>query len=80
MEEKLAVDGGKPVIEKSLPTWPWFDEETINAAMEPLKTGKVNYWTGKLGMEFEKKWAEYNNVKFAISTNTGTSGPSCRPS
>jgi dTDP-4-amino-4,6-dideoxygalactose transaminase len=41
--------------------------------MEPLKTGQVNYWTGKLGMEFEKKWAEYNGVKFAISTNTGTS-------
>ena len=73
MEEKLAVDGGKPVIQESLPGWPWFDEETINAAMEPLKTGKVNYWTGKKGMEFEKKWAEYNGVKFAISTNTGTS-------
>ena len=73
MEEKLAVDGGKPVIEEKLPGWPWFDEETIKAAMEPLKTGKVNYWTGKLGMEFEKKWAEYNGVKFAISTSTGTS-------
>jgi dTDP-4-amino-4,6-dideoxygalactose transaminase len=41
--------------------------------MEPLKTGKVNYWTGNAGMEFEGKWAEYNGVKFAISTSTGTS-------
>jgi hypothetical protein len=42
MGEKLAVDGGKPVIGEKLPGWPWFDEETIEAAMEPLKTGKVN--------------------------------------
>ncbi len=73
MAEKLAVDGGRPVIEEKLPGWPWFDEETIKAAMEPLKSGKVNYWTGKLGMAFEKKWAEYNGVKFAISASTGTS-------
>ncbi len=70
--EKLAIDGGTPVIGEKLPTWPCFDEETIKAAMEPLKTGKVNYWTGKLGMEFEKKWAEYNGTEFAVSANTGT--------
>ena len=73
MGEKLAIDGGRRAVEEKLPGWPSFDEETIKAAMEPLKTGKVNYWTGNLGMEFEKKWAEYNGVKFAISTSSGTS-------
>lgn len=73
MEEKLALEGGTPVIQEPLPGWPQFDDDTIQAAMEPLKTGKVNYWTGKLGTEFEEKWAEYNGVKFAISTTNGTS-------
>lgn len=72
-EEKLAIHGGKPVIGEELPRWPWFDEATIEFAMQPLKTGKPNYWTGPLGMEFEKKFAEWNGVKFCISTSSGTS-------
>jgi len=73
MEKNLAINGGTAVIGEPLPGWPWFDEETIKFAMEPLQSGKVNYWTGKLGLEFEEKWAEYNNVKFSISTSSGTS-------
>lgn len=46
MSEKLVIEGGKPTIQEKLPSWPWFTEEIIQAAMEPLKTGKVNYWTG----------------------------------
>ncbi len=59
MSEKLAIEGGKPTIQEKLPSWPWFTEEIIQAAIEPLKTGKVNYWTGPLGMEFEKHFAKY---------------------
>ncbi len=73
MEGKLAITGGKPAIEKTLPGWPQFTEEIIEAAVEPLKTGKVNYWTGKVGMEFERRWADWNGVRFAISTTNGTS-------
>ena len=71
--EKLAIEGGKPTIQEKLPTWPWFSEEIIEAAMEPLKTGKVNYWTGPLGMEFERRFAKWCKVKYAISTSSGTS-------
>lgn len=60
MSEKLVIEGGKPTIQEKLPSWPWFTEEIIQAAMEPLKTGKVNYWTGPLGMEFEKHFAKCN--------------------
>ena len=42
--------------------WPAFEEETIQAAMEPLRTGKVNYWTGTEGMKFEEEFARYNGV------------------
>jgi len=72
MVEKLAIDGGEPVVKEPLPGWPQFPEEIVQAAMEPLRTGKVNYWTGTKGMEFEKKYAEWNDSKFAISTCNGT--------
>ena len=71
--EKLAVEGGEPVIKGPLPPWPWFTDEIIEAAMEPLRTGKVNYWTGSLGMEFEKRFAEWNGAKYCITTTSGTS-------
>jgi len=72
-KERLAIDGGEPVIKGELPSWPWFDEETIKAAMEPLRTGKVNYWTGPKGMEFERRFAEWCGVRYGISTTSGTS-------
>jgi len=72
-QEKLAIEGGKPTIQEKVPGWPWFSEETIKAAIQPLKTGKVNYWTGNIGMEFEKKFAKWCGTKYAISTCNGTS-------
>jgi dTDP-4-amino-4,6-dideoxygalactose transaminase len=73
MSEKLAIDGGKPINRKSFPMWPSFQKSTIQAAMEPLKTGKVNYWTGTRGMEFEKKFAKWVGARYCISTTNGTS-------
>ncbi|OGS21689.1 MAG: aminotransferase DegT [Elusimicrobia bacterium RIFOXYA2_FULL_40_6] len=65
---------GKAVGEGvKFPGWPYFDEETIKAAMEPMRVGEVNYWTGKFGKEFETKFAEWNGSKYAISTTNGTS-------
>jgi len=72
-QEKLAIEGGNPTIQEKLPTWPWFSEEIIQAAMQPLRTGKVNYWTGNLGMKFERKFAEWCGTKYAVSTCNGTS-------
>ena len=72
-QEKLAIEGGNPTIQEKLPTWPWFSEEIIQAAMQPLRTGKVNYWTGNLGMEFERKFAKWCGTKYAVSTCNGTS-------
>ena len=41
--------------------------------MEPLKTGRVNYWTGGAGVQFEEAWAKWNGAKYAVSTTSGTS-------
>jgi dTDP-4-amino-4,6-dideoxygalactose transaminase len=73
MSKDLAINGGPKAVDCDLPGWPWFDEKTIEAVVEPLKSGKVNYWTGPKGMEFEDKFAKWQGSKFAISTTNGTS-------
>lgn len=72
MSEKLAKDGGPRAVTNKLIGWPNFNDETINAVVGVLKSGKVNYWTGPKGMEFEKKFAQWQGSKFAISVGTGT--------
>ena len=37
--------------------WPSFAEDEIEAAVQVLRSGKVNYWTGKEGRQFEKEFA-----------------------
>ena len=73
MPEKLAIDGGAPTIQGPLPPWPCLDDNAIAAVAETLKSGKVNYWTGPKGMEFEERFAAWQGSKFAISTTNGTS-------
>lgn len=70
---KLAIEGGAPVNTSAFPAWPAFSEETVAAALQPLRNGKVNYWTGPHGMEFERAWAEWNGARFATTTTNGTS-------
>jgi dTDP-4-amino-4,6-dideoxygalactose transaminase len=73
MADKLAIDGGPKAVTNKLAGWPQFDEKAIKAVEEVLRSGKVNYWTGPKGMEFENKYAEWQGSKYAISASTGTS-------
>jgi dTDP-4-amino-4,6-dideoxygalactose transaminase len=72
MVEKLAVDGGPKAVVNKLAGWPSFDENAISAVQDVLRSGKVNYWTGPKGMEFERKFAEWQGSKYAISASSGT--------
>ena len=56
----------------TLAGWPQFDERAIRAVENVLRSGKVNYWTGPNGMEFEKRFAEWQGSKYAVSVATGT--------
>ena len=73
MKQELAINGGSKAVHGALPGWPQFCDEAKQAAMETLNSGQVNYWTGKKGVEFEERFAAFNGVGFAISTNSGTS-------
>ena len=73
MADKLAIDGGPEAVTNNLAAWPSFDEKAIKAVEDVLRSGKVNYWTGPKGMEFEKQFAAWQGSKYAISASTGTS-------
>jgi len=73
MNSALALHGGPKAVTDPLPHWPSFDENAIRAVEATLRSGKVNYWTGQRGMEFEKRFADWQGSKFAISTTNGTS-------
>ncbi len=70
--ERLAIDGGAKAVTNRLTGWPQFSDQAIRAVEQVLRSGKVNYWTGKLGMEFERKYAAWQGSRYAISVATGT--------
>ena len=72
IQPKLALEGGPKAVTNKLTIWPQFDENAIRAVEAVLRSGKVNYWTGRKGMEFEAKFAEWQGSKYAISVATGT--------
>jgi dTDP-4-amino-4,6-dideoxygalactose transaminase len=69
---KLAIDGGSKTVTNKLVGWPKLEEKAIQAVVDVLRSGKVNYWTGPKGMEFEKEFARWQGSKYAISVATGT--------
>jgi dTDP-4-amino-4,6-dideoxygalactose transaminase len=52
--------------------WPVFDQEQITAATEVLQSGRVNYWTGDQGRQFEREFADYTHCKYAVAVANGT--------
>ena len=74
MAEKEIVMNGAGIEEIGFPMWPQFAPETMEDVLEPIKNGKVSYWTGTKGMEFEEKFAKwcganlYNNECFEFKS------------
>lgn len=54
------------------PDWPSFTEAEIEAVQAVLRSGKVNYWTGKEAREFEREFAAATGRKHAIALANGT--------
>lgn len=52
--------------------WPNYTEEEAEAVKKVLLSNKVNYWTGNEGREFEKEFAVWSKVEFAIALANGT--------
>lgn len=52
--------------------WPHFDSDEVDVASRVLSSGKVNYWTGSEGREFEKEYAASLGVRHAVALHNGT--------
>ena len=69
----LAIDGGKKAITFKSPHWKWppMSRSKINAVKNYYKKGERK--NSEIVEVFEKNFAKYQNKKFALSTNSGTS-------
>ena len=72
LSSKLAIDGGPRLRTSPLAPWPSFANDEIDAATRVLQSGKVNYWTGEEGRQFEAEFAAFTNCKYAIALANGT--------
>ena len=68
----LALDGGKPVRSESLPSWPHFALDEIDAVRAVLRSGRVNYWTGAECTSFEREFADLIGTRHAVALANGS--------
>jgi len=71
-QTQLAIDGGHPLRTRPFAPWPFFSPEEVAAAMRVLESGRVNYWTGDEGRNFEIEFAAFTGCKHAIALANGT--------
>ena len=57
--------------------WPFFADDEIEAAVQVLRSGKVNYWTGDEGRLFEKEFAAFVGCDHAVAMVNGTAALEC---
>lgn len=69
---QLAIDGGHPLRTRPFAPWPSYSREEIDAAAHVLESGKVNYWTGQEGRQFEAEFAAFTGCKHAVAVANGT--------
>jgi hypothetical protein len=52
--------------------WPFFAEDEIQAAVNVLKSGKINQWTGNEVRAFENEFAGYVGTRYAVALSNGS--------
>jgi len=73
MAEKLAIDGGKPVLtRKDYKNWPIIGADERRLVNEVLDKGIVAGGTAPQVKALEKEWAAYVGTKYALTTCSGT--------
>jgi len=72
MPQSLATVPQRSGRARSLPGWPHFEADEIEAAVRVLQSGKVNYWTGDEGQQFESELAAFAGCKHGVALANGT--------
>lgn len=69
---ELRIESDPPPRARPFSPWPVFAEDEIEAALRVLRSGRVNYWTGDEGREFEQEFAAYCGCAHGIALANGT--------
>lgn len=56
----------------TIPPWPSFDAQEIDAVAAVLRSNRVNYWTGDIGRAFETDFARFAGTEKAVAVANGT--------
>lgn len=73
MTEKLAIDGGTPVLTREdYQNWPVIGEDDRRFVNEVLDSGIVAGATGPQAVALEKEWCEFLGSKYCLTTGSGT--------
>jgi dTDP-4-amino-4,6-dideoxygalactose transaminase len=70
--EKVTNEAPVRRFTSPLAPWPVYDDEQIDAVANVLRSGKVNYWTGQEGRQFEREFAEWCGSQRAIVLSNGS--------
>ena len=60
------------MLNTALSPWPAYSDEEIEAVDQVLRSGRVNYWTGTEGREFEREFALWCGSGHAVALANGT--------
>jgi dTDP-4-amino-4,6-dideoxygalactose transaminase len=59
-------------MKQRLVSWPDFSQDEVDSVARVLHTGRVNYWTGNEGREFEREFSAFCGTKYAVALANGT--------
>src|SRR5215469_15856082 len=70
--DRLAMDGRRPIRQTAFASWPHFEPDETEAVCDVLRSGKINYWTGDEGRQFEREFAAQAGCKYGVAVANGT--------
>lgn len=73
MADKLAVDGGQPVVPAgTIKSWPPITQQDRDAVLAVFDSDQFHGTSAPNAMKLRERWAEYCGVKHCLVTNGGT--------
>ena len=73
MANRLALDGGTPVVPQGLEkSWPPLTQADRDAVLAVFDSGHLHGTSAPKALELQQKWAEYVGTKYCLVTNSGT--------
>ncbi|MHB8900651.1 MAG: DegT/DnrJ/EryC1/StrS family aminotransferase, partial [Thermoguttaceae bacterium] len=73
MAERLAIDGGVPILKRAdYQNWPVLTDDDRRYVNEVLDSGIVAGATGPQAVALQKEWAEFTGAKHCLTTCSGT--------